>query len=100
VRGFDGATTLAAENGWLLRNDLTWSIGQTGQDVYLALDHGRVGGANAGLLLGRALTGTALGWRGRISNFNCELTAGWPLNQPQGFKTQQPTYTVSVAAEF
>lgn len=100
VRGFDGATTLAAENGWLLRNDLTWSIGQTGQDVYLALDHGRVGGANADLLLGRALTGMALGWRSRLGNFNSELTAGWPLNQPQGFKTQQPTYTVSVSAEF
>jgi hemolysin activation/secretion protein len=100
VRGFDGAATLAAEDGWLVRNDLAWSIGRSGQDLYLALDHGHVGGPSADQLLGRGLTGMALGWRGRIRNISYDLTAGWPLAHPQGFNTEQPTYTASVAAEF
>ena len=100
VRGFDGATTLAAEDGWLLRNDLTWQIGGTMQEVYLAVDHGHVGGTNATQLLGRSLTGAALGWRAQFSNLHIELTAGLPLAKPAGFTSQHPTYTASVAAEF
>ena len=100
VRGFDGASTLAAEEGWLLRNDFTWLLGRSGHEVFLGLDMGRVGGPSADTLLGQSLAGAALGMRGRVSRFNYEITLGRPLNKPAGFIAEQPTITVSLGAEF
>lgn len=100
VRGFDGATTLAGEEGWLLRNDLVWLIGRSGHELFAALDTGRVGGPHAETLVGKSLTGMALGVRGRFSRFNYEFTLGRPLNKPDGFDAQQLTMTASLGAEF
>ncbi|MCH1990906.1 ShlB/FhaC/HecB family hemolysin secretion/activation protein, partial [Achromobacter xylosoxidans] len=47
VRGFDGQMTLAAEDGWTLRNDLSLNLGNLGQQLYTGLDAGRVGGPSA-----------------------------------------------------
>lgn len=100
VRGFDGAATLAAEDGWLLRNDLAWSVGQSNQEIFIGLDTGRVSGPSADLLLGRQLSGAALGARGKLGKFSYEITAGWPISKPAGFRTQDPALTVSLAVEF
>lgn len=100
MRGFDGASTLAAENGWLLRDDFAWLIGRSGHELFLALDTGHVSGPTAGTLLGTSLTGTALGMRGRTGNINYEITIGRPLGKPAGFTAKQPTMTASVGAEF
>lgn len=100
VRGFDGVSTLAAENGWLLRNDFTWLMGRSGHELFLALDTGHVSGPTAGTLLGTSLTGTALGLRGRARNINYEITIGCPLGKPDGFTAKQPTLTASLGAEF
>lgn len=100
VRGFDGAATLAAENGVTWRNDLTWSLGASGQELYLALDAGRVGGSSAASLLGKSLAGAALGWRGRWSRFNYDMTVGRALSKPAGFNTSPSTVTVSAGADF
>jgi hemolysin activation/secretion protein len=100
VRGFDGAATLAAEDGWTLRNDLIWRIGQSGQQLYLALDAGRVGGQSADFLLGRTLVGAAIGLRGRLGAFTYDITAGRPISKPAGFTTEKPTLTASLAVEF
>ncbi|HEX7634907.1 MAG TPA: ShlB/FhaC/HecB family hemolysin secretion/activation protein [Noviherbaspirillum sp.] len=100
VRGFDGASTLAAENGWLLRNDFVWLPGRSSHELFLALDTGHVSGPTASTLLGTSLTGMALGLRGRTGSINYEITIGRPLGKPDGFTTKQPTMTASLGAEF
>jgi len=91
VRGFDGENVLSAERGWLLRNDLGWALGDSGQELYLGLDHGRVGGASADLLVGTRLTGAVLGLRGGYRDFSYDLFAGQPVSRPEGFKTARTT---------
>lgn len=90
VRGFDGESVLMAERGWLIRNDLAWSPGG-GQEVYLGLDHGEVGGRSAGLLVGRRLSGAVVGLRGGAGKFSWDLFTGWPLAKPDGFKSARNT---------
>ncbi|WP_313702415.1 ShlB/FhaC/HecB family hemolysin secretion/activation protein, partial [Achromobacter sp.] len=71
VRGFDGQMTLAAEDGWTLRNDLSFNLdaltGLPGQQLYTGVDVGRVGGPSAAYLSGRTLVGAVAGLRGRLS---------------------------------
>ncbi len=47
VRGFDGENLLSAERGWLIRNDLCVVLGKIGQELYLGIDHGEVGGQSS-----------------------------------------------------
>jgi hemolysin activation/secretion protein len=79
VRGFDGESVLMAERGWLIRNDLGWSLGGSGQELYLGLDHGEVGGKSAELLVGKRITGAVLGLRGGYKDFSWDLFAGVPV---------------------
>ncbi|SAL41268.1 polypeptide-transport-associated domain-containing protein [Caballeronia sordidicola] len=88
VRGFDGQTTLAAESGWVWRNELGLSV--AGQMPFVAFDTGRVSGPNVEYLLGQTLMGAALGLRGhlpasRYAAIDYELTLGWPVVKPRGF---------------
>ena len=87
VRGFDGESVLMAERGFLIRNDLSFVVPGTGQELYLGLDHGRVGGRSADLLVGRALTGAVLGLRGGYRQLTWDVFLGTPLAQPKGFQT-------------
>lgn len=91
VRGFDGESVLMAERGWLIRNDLGWSLGGSGQELYLGLDHGEVGGQSAELLVGRRLTGAVLGLRGGYKDLSWDLFAGVPVSKPDGFRTAHHT---------
>ena len=59
--------TLAAEDGWSLRNDLSLNLGDLGQQLYVGLDVGRVGGQSAQFLSGRTLVGSVAGLRGRVA---------------------------------
>lgn len=87
VRGFDGELTLAAERGWLIRNDLAVSLGQSANEVYVALDHGQVEGPSTQYLLGNKLTGAAIGLRGMVQQVSYDVFWSWPLSMPQGFQT-------------
>jgi len=91
VRGFDGENLLSADRGWLLRNDLGWQLGQSGQELYLGIDHGRVGGQSAKFLIGRELTGAAIGLRGGYRQLNWDLFVGAPLDKPRGFQAPRRT---------
>ncbi|MDR2874335.1 MAG: ShlB/FhaC/HecB family hemolysin secretion/activation protein [Methylobacillus sp.] len=88
VRGFDGETILSAERGWLIRNDLALALGDTGQQAYIGLDHGEVGGQTAKLLLGRRLTGGVLGLRGGYKAFFYDVFIGKALDAPKYFPTR------------
>lgn len=87
VRGFDGENLLSAERGWLIRNDLGLALWQTGQELYLGVDYGEVGGTSGQTLIGTRLNGAALGLRGGHKGLAYDLFIGQPLSKPNGFKT-------------
>jgi hemolysin activation/secretion protein len=95
VRGFDGESSLSAERGYTLRNELSLALGQSGQQIYLGVDYGEVSGPSSVDLLGRSLSGAVLGLRGELQpgygKLQYDLFVGGPLNRPQGFKTAQTT---------
>jgi len=90
VRGFDGESSLSADRGWLLRNELSWSVNGQNQ-LYLALDHGEVGGERADLLAGASLTGGGLGWRGQLGGAQIDVFIGRPIRKPERFRTASNT---------
>lgn len=104
VRGFDGQMTLAAEDGWTLRNDLSLSLGDSGQQLYAGVDAGHVGGPSARDLSGRTLVGAVAGWRGRVAmpwvNASYDLSAGWPLKKPAGLQTDHTVFAATLMFEF
>lgn len=91
VRGFDGENLLSAERGWLVRNDLGIGLGASGQEAYLGVDYGRVGGATAEQLVGKQLAGAVIGLRGGYKGLSYDLFAGRPIEKPQHFKTASTT---------
>jgi hemolysin activation/secretion protein len=100
VRGFDGESTLSAEHGWLIRNDLGFVLGQTDQELYLGVDTAQVGGPSSETLVGTRLTGAVVGLRGRAKGFSYDVFVGQPLNKPAGFKTADGVAGFSVNLSF
>ncbi len=96
VRGFDGESVLMAERGWLIRNDLALALGNSGQELYLGIDHGQVGGQSADLLVGKRLAGAVLGLRGGYKGGSWDLFAGWPLKKPDDFDTAKHAFGFNV----
>ncbi|WP_347929560.1 ShlB/FhaC/HecB family hemolysin secretion/activation protein [Pseudomonas helvetica] len=91
VRGFDGEQILSAERGWTLRNDLGWFVFQSGQELYLGVDYGEVGGHSSQSLSGRRLAGSVVGVRGGYKQFSYDLFVGQPLIKPSHFETAAVT---------
>jgi hemolysin activation/secretion protein len=87
VRGFDGENSLSGDAGWLLRQDLGWSLGQAGGQLYLALDAGEVDGPNASGLSDRFMAGTAVGWRIQTKKLQFDCFVGRPLHTPTTVRT-------------
>lgn len=90
VRGFDGDSTLAAERGWFLRNELELPLGDSGHVAYAGIDKGQVSGPSARTLAGRQLTGAVLGLRGAGRGFNYDFFVGWAIAKPEGFNSTRP----------
>jgi hemolysin activation/secretion protein len=100
VRGFDGDTTLAAEKGVFLRNDLELPIGNTGQSLYLGIDAGEVFGTNAQNLPGTRLAGAVIGLRGNLlGNVFYDAFIGGPLYQPANFPNRWPVAGFSLSVQ-
>ena len=87
VRGFDGESSLMAERGWLVRNELSAALGSSGQESYLGLDYGEVAGPSASMLVGTRLAGTVLGVRGNVQGVSYDLFVGRPIVKPQRFQS-------------
>jgi hemolysin activation/secretion protein len=96
VRGFGGESQLSAEHGWLIRNDLRFALGETGQELYLGVDYGQVGGPTSQTLVGTRLSGAVLGLRGSAKGFSYDVFAGQPIHQPSGFKAADSVAGFSV----
>lgn len=91
VRGFDGESSLLAERGRLFRNDIGWTIGDSGQQPYIGIDYAEVSGPSASQLLGRHLAGAFIGLRGQYRQLQYDLFVGRPLSKPSGFSTAPVT---------
>lgn len=100
VRGFDGESSLSAERGWTLRNDLGWALGETGHEAYLGVDFGTVSGLSARFLVGRSLAGAVLGVRGQLDRLSYDVFIGRPISQPNAFRSASVTAGFSLAASF
>jgi hemolysin activation/secretion protein len=98
VRGFDGESTLASENGSFFRNDLECPIAQGRQSLYLGVDEGRIYGTNEKALLGQSIVGAVLGVKGVIGKgLYFDLFVGGPLRQPDRFPNRWPVVGISVS---
>ncbi len=100
VRGFDGESNLSAERGWLVRNDVGLPLQTIGAEAYLGVDYGQVGGPTAGWLVGRNLSGAALGLRGNVMKVAYDFFVARPLSKPQGFRTSSTTAGFSLLVSF
>ena len=100
VRGFDGENSLSAEQGWVWRNECSFALRNTGQELYVALDTGAIAGTSADNNLGQHLSGGALGLRGSVGAMQYDLFAGGPIDRPTGFKTATITAGFSLSASF
>jgi hemolysin activation/secretion protein len=91
VRGFDGNAVLAAENGYVVRNDLSRPLALVpgwAMAAYLGLDVGRVWGPSAVNLAGTRLAGTALGIKAQRGHLQLDFALATPLEHPSGFQSQ------------
>lgn len=96
VRGFHD-TSLVAERGWLVRNELEGALGDSGQALYAGLDYGQVGGASTEWLLGSRLAGAALGIRGTLwRHLHYDAFVAVPLKKPEGLRTDSHDLGLSV----
>ena len=100
VRGFDGLSVLSAERGWTWRNELVAPLGQSGQKLYLAIDHGRVSGPSAARVPNQHLTGSAIGLRGQIGPLQFDVFAGRPLQKPDNLQTSRQVAGFAISANF
>jgi len=96
IRGFDGEKTLSAEQGVVFRNELSLIPSQSQQQYYWGIDYGKVSGQSTKDLIGDNLIGTVLGMRGKVSQFQYDISVGKPISKPRRFKTQNPTYALSL----
>jgi len=86
VRGFNGDSTLLAENGFVWRNELGVPLWQSKQELYVACDYGAVDGPSVYTQLGRSLSGAAIGLRGGYKYFTYDAFVGIPWGVPKKFK--------------
>jgi hemolysin activation/secretion protein len=100
VRGFDGESSLSAERGWLLRNDIGVALGQSRQELYVGLDYAAVGGPSSEYLAGQKLAGAVLGLRGSWGAMSYDVFIGQPLRKPENFITASTTAGVSLNYSF
>lgn len=100
VRGFAGDVSLSGECGLLWRNELSAALGDSGQELYLGIDHGQVSGPSAQLLMGQHLGGAVIGLRGSVKNVQYDLFIGTPLYKPAGFKAPDTVTGFSLNLSF
>ena len=91
VRGFDGESFLSGDKGWLLRQELGFSLAPIASELYAGIDTGKVGGRSTATLPGTRLTGAVIGLRGNAASISWDLFVGRPLDKPEGFRTSSTT---------
>jgi hemolysin activation/secretion protein len=99
VRGFDGELSITGERGWTLQNTLALSLGG-GQQLYLGLDYGHVGGPTTQWQFGDELAGGVIGLRGGFGRGYWDVFFGAPIYKPDGFQTAYTTLGFSLGWQY
>lgn len=90
IRGFSGENSLSAENGYILRNEISFPMQKLNIAPYLGVDYGQVFGPSSEYNLGNKLIGSVIGIRGKVATqINYDAFLGMPLYYPDGFKADQ-----------
>lgn len=107
VRGFDQQSTLAAESGWTVSNELDWYAPTPYgvQALYVGLDAGRVRGPTVQYLAGDTLVGMVAGVKGTLmpknrwsAGVSYDVSIGTPLYKPKAYPNRSPTVLLQVRA--
>jgi len=97
VRGFDGEYSLQDNQGWFLRNDISWIKEGKHYQPYIGLDIGQaIGHSSQHYYSGKTLAGGVAGVQGELWQTHYDLFAGLPLYQPQAFHTDPLTLGFSL----
>ncbi len=101
VRGFSGEQTLSAENGFVLRNELSFPLKKLKMEAYLGFDVGRVWGPADKYLPGKNLAGAVIGVRGGLfSKLQYDAFIGTPVYKPDGFKANKTALGFQIYLQF
>lgn len=100
VKGFSGANTLAAENGYVIKNEIGFPIKNLNMEPYIGVDYGRAWGPSDEFNLGKALAGAYVGVKGKVSNLSYDAFIGTPIYKPDGFKAGKTACGFNLYWEF
>ncbi|HCM9117010.1 ShlB/FhaC/HecB family hemolysin secretion/activation protein [Enterobacter sp. D2] len=100
VRGFDGESSLYADKGWYLRNDINLNLPVWGMQPYIGADYGEVSGSENDYWSGAHILGAAAGVRGVKGHVGYDLFAGVPLVKPDEMHTSPVTLGFSVQWQY
>lgn len=100
VRGFDGETTLYADKGWYIRNDINLNLPKWGMQPYIGFDYGEVSGSKNDYWSGKHLAGAVVGLRGVKGNLGYDLFAGVPIAKPDEMHTSPVSLGFSVQWQY
>lgn len=99
VRGYNGERSFAAENGYVVRQELGLPIGKTAIHFYFGIDYGRVWGPSDIFNMRDYLIGGFVGLRGNITKqINFDVFVGKPIRKPEGFEADSTTIGFNVNA--
>lgn len=96
VRGFDGESTLSGDRGWVIHNDLSMNLKNSSHTVYLGIDYGAVDGQSSKGLIGKYLSGTTFGVKGRIKGLNYDAYLATALKKPDGFISDNTVFNFTL----
>lgn len=98
VRGYNGSSSLGAENGAYWRNDLDLPfLNSTGVTSYVGFDIGRVYGPSSLKQFGTRIAGCVLGFKGVIErNISFDFSVARPILWPENFKNTEAVWSLSI----
>jgi hemolysin activation/secretion protein len=100
VRGFDGESSLYADKGWYLRNDINLNLPTWGMQPYIGADYGEVSGSENDYWSGAHIAGAVAGVRGVKGKLGYDIFAGVPLAKPDEMHTSPVTLGFSMQWQY
>lgn len=100
VRGFDGETTLYADKGWYLRNDINLNLPKLGLQPYIGVDYGKVNGSKTDYWSGKRLAGGVIGVRGAKWGLGYDFFVGTSFIKPRELDTSPVNLGFTVQWQF
>ena len=91
---------MAAENGYVIKNEIGFPIKNLNMEPYIGVDYGRVWGPSDEFNLGKALAGAYVGVKGKVSNLSYDAFIGTPIYKPDGFKAGKTACGFNLYWEF